>query len=70
MTQLILSFCWDGDNPRSTSFVIGNTYEHAGEKYKATEEVYEELLSYKEIAAKPIKLFRSGKIVNVTGVRK
>lgn len=63
----ILSVCWEGDEPRGTSFVIGDTYNFRGTEFKATEETYDELFKNQELTNKPYKVIRFGKVVNVMG---
>ncbi|MGM1044732.1 MAG: hypothetical protein ACQEXX_01160 [Bacillota bacterium] len=65
----ILSICWDGDEPRGTTFVIGDTYNFKGVEFKTTEMTYEELLAHQEVSKRPFKIVRFGKVVNVIGKR-
>jgi hypothetical protein len=69
--QAILSLCWgENDERKSTSFIIDGKHEYTtktGLKFKPTNNTYEELVKYQESNERPIKLFRSGDTVNVTG---
>ncbi|WP_431785931.1 hypothetical protein [Paenibacillus lactis] len=65
----VLSICWDGDEPRSTSFIIGDTYSFKGTEFKPTEDTYDELVKNQEMSNKPYKVVRFGKVVNVIGKR-
>lgn len=65
----ILSICWDGDEPRGTSFIIGDTYSFQGTEFKPTEDTYDELFSNQNKQPRPYKVLRFGKVVNVVGGR-
>jgi len=65
--KIILSMCWEKDERRSTNFLIDEKYEWKEEKYKPTENTYEELVKYQQVGDRPIKIYRNGKYVNITG---
>lgn len=65
----ILSICWEGEEPRGTSFVIGDTYNFRGTEFIATEDTYDELVLNQNKQPKSYKVMRFGKVVNVVGGR-
>ncbi|QSF43369.1 hypothetical protein [Paenibacillus tianjinensis] len=70
--QTILSLCWgENDERKSTSFIIDGKHEYItkdGLKFKPTNNTYEELVRYQEDENnRPIKLYRNGDYVNITG---
>jgi hypothetical protein len=70
--QAILSLCWgENDERRCTSFIVDGKHEYTtrdGLSFKPTNNTYEELVKYQEDDNnRPIKLYRNGDFVNITG---
>lgn len=67
--EYALSYCWEGKEPRSTNIIIGNTYTFNGKKHKVSESDYEELLEYINYTDRPYTIRKSGKIINLVGLK-
>ena len=72
IVEFIVSRCWSGEEIRSTSFVLNDTYVLEGVKYKLDEEVFDGLVSYQEHSLKPYSVTRIGndKVISITGKRR
>ena len=69
-TLKLAEMCWNGDQIRSTSVRIGETYfDKEGNKYKIRQNTYDELVRYAEVAAKKFKIQRFGMVINLMGVK-
>ncbi|WP_211747914.1 hypothetical protein [Paenibacillus sp. Marseille-Q4541] len=71
IVEFIVSRCWSGDEIRSTSFVLNDTFVLEGDKYKLDEKLLQDLIKYQEFSIKPYSVTRIGsdKVVSVSGKR-
>jgi len=67
--KFIISLLLANGEPRSTNFIIGNTYKIYNKEFKATEELYDELVRYRNYIPGPYKINRHGKVVNLIGTK-
>ncbi|MEK4006534.1 hypothetical protein [Paenibacillus sp. FSL H3-0333] len=65
--EILLSLCWKNGQRASTTFIIGDKYTFEEKDFKPTENTYEELEQYRDSGDKPIKIYRNGNYVNITG---
>nr|WP_156736309.1 hypothetical protein [Mycobacterium sp. E3298] len=68
-TYALAALTWEGDIPHATNFLIDDSVKYEGQIYKFTEETYEELLKYQDEAPKKFKVKKTGKLVNLVGIR-
>ncbi|MDP9675369.1 putative RNA methylase [Paenibacillus jamilae] len=65
--ETLLSLCWVDNEPRSTTFLVGEKMIFNGIEFKPNEETYNELLEYQSSSPRPYKIEKFGKFVNLTG---
>ncbi|WP_326400909.1 hypothetical protein [Paenibacillus ottowii] len=65
--ETLLNLCWVGNEPRSTTFLVGEKMIFNGIEFKPTEETYDELFEYQQHSIRPYKIEKFGKFVNLTG---
>lgn len=65
--KTLLNICWVNDEPRSTTFLVGEKTSFNGIEFKPTEETYNELVEYQSYSDRPYKVEKFGKFVNITG---
>lgn len=66
--QEVIRLLWsENGEPRATQVIIGSDYTVNGKNYLMTEKVWEEFQAYHPVATDEFKLWRAGKIVNLTG---
>ncbi|MET3209642.1 UNVERIFIED_CONTAM: hypothetical protein ABIC26_002589 [Paenibacillus sp. PvR008] len=65
--EILLNICWVDDEPRSTTFLVGEKTSFNGFEFKPTEETYDELVEFQQHSNRPYKIDKFGKFVNLTG---
>lgn len=63
----LAELCWSGNEIRSTSVFVGQTYISDGIKYKITDSTYDELIEYQKVAEKKFSVFKNRSVINLIG---
>ncbi|MGG1652248.1 hypothetical protein ABHN03_03870 [Paenibacillus sp. NRS-1775] len=65
--ETLLNICWVDNEPRSTTFLVGEKTNFNGVEFKPTEDTYNELVEFQSHSTRPYKIEKFGKFVNLTG---